>query len=63
MTAMAAPMSGPQILAARGWPAKNRWAQKLSGTQAARHPAITRPDTMSNRTLHQFMTIDVAGRR
>ena len=50
------PMSGPQIRAASGWPARNRCRQKLSGTQAPTAPAISSPTTTSRRTAAHSMT-------
>ena len=53
---MTGPMIGPQSLAASGWPVRNRCCQKLSGTQAATAPAISRPRTMSRITAAHSMT-------
>ncbi len=43
MMATTGPMSGPQILAASGWPAIKNTRQNRSGTQAAIAPAANRP--------------------
>jgi hypothetical protein len=53
---MMGPSKGPQILASNGCPVKNRCCQKLSGTQAARAPAISNPSTMSRNTAAHSIT-------
>ena len=53
---MTGPMSGPQSLAASGWPVRNRCRQKLSGTQAPIAPAISSPPAMSRITEAHSMT-------
>ncbi len=53
---MTGPMSGPQSLAASGWPVRNSWRQKLSGTQAPTAPAISSPPTTSRMTEAHSMT-------
>ncbi len=56
ITATAGPISGPQILAASGCPATKNVRQKLSGTQAAIAPAISRPTAMSRMIADHSIT-------
>ena len=50
------PISGPQRRSASGCPVRNRRCQKLSGTQAATAPAISRPITISRMTAAHSIT-------
>ena len=47
MMATTGPMSGPHTFAASGWPVMKKDCQKLSGTQAAIAPAMSKPMTRS----------------
>ena len=53
---MTGPISGPQSLAASGWPVRNRCCQNELGTHAATAPAISRPTTMSRITAAHSIT-------
>src|SRR6266508_2560395 len=55
-TATSGPTSGPQSLAASGWPSRKKPCQKCCGTHAASAPATSRPTAMSTQTDAQSIT-------